>query len=60
VDAAFQYTFRDDPVFPVGLVDERFTKTWPAYDLWKAWGGGGRSPNGPAPPLPESCAAGAG
>jgi hypothetical protein len=59
VDAAFQYTFRDDPVFPVGLVDERFTKTWPAYDLWKAWGGG-RAPNGPAPPLPAACAGGTG
>ena len=23
VDAAFQYTFRDDPVFPVGLADDR-------------------------------------
>ena len=52
VDAAFQYTFRDDPVFPVGLVDARLTHTWPAYDLLKAWGGD-RKPDGPAPRCPR-------
>ncbi len=56
VDAVFQYTFRDDPVFPVGLVDAKLTKTWPAYDLFKAWGGE-RRPDDPAPALPESCKA---
>ena len=56
VDAVFQYTFRDDPVFPVGLVDAKLTKTWPAYDLFKAWGGE-RKPDDPAPALPESCKA---
>jgi hypothetical protein len=54
VDAAFQYTFRDDPVFPVGLVDAKLTHTWPAYDLLKAWSGD-RKPDGPAPALPEAC-----
>jgi hypothetical protein len=56
VDAVFQYTFRDDPVFPVGLVDAKLTKLWPAYDLFKAWGGD-RTPDGPAPALPADCKA---
>jgi hypothetical protein len=58
VAAAFQYTFRDDPVFPVGLADVGLTHTWPAYDEWLAWGGD-RPPYGPPPDLPASCAAGA-
>jgi hypothetical protein len=55
VTAAFQYTFRDDPVFPVGLADVSLTRTWPAYDLWLAWGGE-RSPRDPEPELPGACA----
>jgi hypothetical protein len=55
VDAAFQYTFRDDPIFPVGLVDAKLEKAWPAYELWKAWGGE-RKPDGPPPALPDACA----
>jgi hypothetical protein len=54
VDAAFQYTFRDDPVFPVGLVDATLTKTWPAYDLFEAWGGDRRA-DAPSPALPQAC-----
>ncbi|MEA2396237.1 MAG: hypothetical protein QOJ82_4128 [Solirubrobacteraceae bacterium] len=54
VQAAFQYTFRDDPVFPVGLADVGLTRTWPAYDLFKAWGGD-RHPDDPAPALPQAC-----
>jgi hypothetical protein len=56
VDAAFQYTFRDDPVFPVGLVDAKLTKAWPAYELFRAWSGA-RSPDAPAPALPKACEA---
>jgi hypothetical protein len=56
VDAVFQYTFRDDPVFPVGLVDAKLSKAWPAYDLFKAWGGD-RKPDGPAPTPPQDCRA---
>jgi hypothetical protein len=56
VDAVFQYTFRDDPVFPVGLADAKLTKAWPAYDLFKAWGGR-RRPDDPAPALPRACRA---
>jgi hypothetical protein len=54
VEAAFQYTFRDDPVFPVGLADAKLTKAWPAYDLFKAWGGE-RKPDDPAPATPKTC-----
>jgi hypothetical protein len=54
VRAVFQYTFRDDPIFPVGLADAKLTKTWPAYDLFKAWGGD-RRPDDPPPALPEAC-----
>lgn len=54
IAAAVQYTFRDDPTFPVGLVDAGLTRTWPVYDLWRAWGDG-RGPDAPAPPLPQSC-----
>jgi hypothetical protein len=56
VDAAIQYTFRDDPVFPVGLADAKLAKEWPAYQLFKAWGGA-RSPDGPPPALPKACSA---
>jgi hypothetical protein len=56
VDAAFQYTFRDDPVFPVGLADAKLTKEWPAYQLFKAWGGTRRA-DAPPPALPQACTA---
>ena len=58
VQAAFQYTFRDDPAFPVGLADAGLTRTWPAYDEWLAWGGD-RPAGGPAPDLPAACSPGA-
>jgi hypothetical protein len=48
VDAAFQYTFREDTAFPVGLADAALTRTYPTYDLWRAWGGT-RAPDDPAP-----------
>lgn len=54
VDAAFQYTFREDTAYPVGLADAGLTRTYPTYDLWAAWGA--RDPSDPAPALPESCA----
>ncbi|MGZ6694598.1 MAG: hypothetical protein ACXVFL_03040 [Solirubrobacteraceae bacterium] len=56
VDAAFQYTFRDDPAFPVGLVDPGLTHAWPTYDLIRVWGGAARKPADPAPELPQACA----
>jgi hypothetical protein len=54
VGAAFQYTFRDDPGFPVGLADARLTRAWPVEALWRAWGGD-RAPDGPPPALPPTC-----
>jgi Glycosyl hydrolase catalytic core len=40
VDAAFQYTFREDTAFPVGLADPGLSRTYPVYDLWRNAGEG--------------------
>ncbi len=37
VAAVFQYTFREDPTFPVGLADAALTRLYPTYELWRAW-----------------------
>ncbi|HEX6387842.1 MAG TPA: hypothetical protein VFZ89_00290 [Solirubrobacteraceae bacterium] len=37
VAAVFQYTFREDPAFPVGLADAQLTRLYPTYDVWRAW-----------------------
>ena len=59
VDAVFQYTFREDPLFRLGLADTRLTRLEPAYAVWRAWGA-----RGPASPPPadaaRSCVATAG
>jgi hypothetical protein len=34
VDAVFQYTFREDPAFPVGLLSADLSHIYPAYRLW--------------------------
>jgi hypothetical protein len=39
VGAVFQYTFREDPAFPVGLISPSLTHLYPAYHLWQAWSG---------------------
>jgi len=54
VDAALQYTFREDSAYPVGLADDALTRTYPTYDLWVAWGA--RAPSDPPPALPAACA----
>ena len=38
VRAAFQYTLRDDPIFPVGLADAGLTRLYPAYEAWRTRG----------------------
>jgi hypothetical protein len=38
IRAAFQYTLRDDPLFPVGLVDAQLTGLRPAYEAWRTLG----------------------
>jgi hypothetical protein len=48
VDVAFQYTFREDPAFRVGLADAALTRTYPPYDLWRRWGVRGPA-DGPVP-----------
>jgi len=54
VDVAIQYTFREDPNFPVGLVDGGLTRTYAAYDVWRAWGARPSAASMP-PPLPPGC-----
>jgi hypothetical protein len=58
VDAALQYTFREDRLYPVGLADAGLTRAYPTYDLWAAWGA--RRPSDPPPALPAACAEPAG
>jgi hypothetical protein len=41
VRAAFQYSVREDPLFPVGLADPQLTELYPAYAAWRARGAGG-------------------
>ena len=45
---AFQYTVREDNLFPTGLVSTDLTTTRPALAEWIAWGGG-RVPTAPPP-----------
>lgn len=54
VEAAFQYSVRDDAAFPTGIVDERARTAYPVADVWAAWGGA-RAPDGPPPPVPSDC-----
>ncbi len=37
VRAVFQYTFREDPAFPVGLLSADLSHLYPAYGLWLDW-----------------------
>jgi hypothetical protein len=50
VTLALQYTFREDDLFPTGLVSTDLTTPRPALALWQAWGGdrapGDRPPRG--------------
>ncbi|MEA2265432.1 MAG: hypothetical protein QOE27_1015 [Solirubrobacteraceae bacterium] len=54
VEAVFQYTFREDPLFPIGLADTRLTRLYPAYGVWRAWGA--RSAADPVPAAGASAA----
>jgi hypothetical protein len=54
VQAAFQYTFREDDLFPVGLVDPALTRVYQPYDAWAAWAQR-HPPDDPPPGLPGSC-----
>jgi hypothetical protein len=37
VDAIFQYTFREDPAFPVGLLSADLSHLYPTYGLWNLY-----------------------
>jgi hypothetical protein len=37
VDAVFQYSFREDPAFPVGMIGADLSHLYPSYRLWLAW-----------------------
>jgi len=54
VSAAFQYTLREDDLFPTGLVTTDLTGAYPALAEWIAWGTA-RRPNPTDPPPPNSC-----
>jgi hypothetical protein len=51
VGAIFQYSFREDPAYPVGLVSADLRHTYRAYRLWRAYA---RASAGDAPPPPTS------
>jgi hypothetical protein len=55
VTAAFQYTLREDDIFPTGLVKTDLSTAYPALAEWTAWGGQSR-PEPTAPPPPDGCA----
>jgi hypothetical protein len=55
VDVAFQYSFREDESFPVGLMTPDLTRVYPTYGLFAAWAGS-RVPSAPVPPAPGACA----
>jgi hypothetical protein len=53
VTAAFQYTFREDDLFPTGLVTTDLSAAYPVLKMWQAWGME-RRPNPTAPPPERS------
>ena len=52
VAAAFQYTFREDDVFPTGLVTTDLRRPRPTLREWQAWGA---RPSPSAPPPARAC-----
>jgi hypothetical protein len=54
VQAVFQYTFREDPAFPVGLLSANLSHLYPTYDLWLDWSR--LRAAGQPPPAPSACA----
>ncbi|MDX6685041.1 MAG: hypothetical protein QOF86_1169 [Baekduia sp.] len=52
VSAAFQYTFREDNLFRVGLVSTDLATARPVLREWQAWG---QRPDPAAPPPADAC-----
>jgi hypothetical protein len=51
VGAVFQYTFREDPAFPVGVASADLSHLYPTYRLWLSWSrlhAAGQPPPAPA------------
>jgi hypothetical protein len=55
VGAIFQYSFREDPAYPVGLVSADLRHTYPAYRLWLAYARASAA-HAPPPSPQSSCA----
>jgi hypothetical protein len=55
VGAVFQYTFREDPAFPVGLASADLSHLYPTYRLWLGWSR--LRAAGKAPPTPAAACA---
>jgi hypothetical protein len=55
VTAAFQYTFREDDIFPVGLVTTDLTEAFPALREWQQWGMEQRPRPEDPPPARDAC-----
>jgi hypothetical protein len=55
VSAIFQYSFREDPAYPVGLLSADLRHTYPAYRLWLAYAQASTGHLAP-PPSSSSCA----
>lgn len=53
VDAVFQYSFREDPAFPVGLETADLARLYPSYRLWLEWSH--RRAEGRPPPPAGAC-----
>jgi hypothetical protein len=57
VGAIFQYSFREDPAYPVGLVSADLQHTYPAYRLWLAYARARARVSGAPPPMPVAACA---
>ena len=55
VGAILQYTFREDPAYPVGLIGAELSHVYPTYRLWLEWSR--RKAAGEAPPTPAAACA---
>jgi hypothetical protein len=49
VKAVFQYSFREDPAFPVGLLSADLSHVYPAYRLWLSYSRASEHDELPAP-----------
>jgi hypothetical protein len=55
VQAIIQYTFREDPAYPVGLLSADLARVYPAYRLWLLYARA-RAQGQPLPPATALCA----